>query len=55
MFRLLSVDATMWPYGPVVAVYERSEVELDSAIRDAVLANILVTEESAYTFRRAGV
>lgn len=53
MLRLISAGGVCVEHELLTAVFEGSAEELDSAAREAVLANVLAADTTEYTFRHA--
>lgn len=53
MLRMAAVGGLSVTHRLLEAVYDRSSAELDSALREAIAANILTTQSASYSFRHA--
>jgi ATP/maltotriose-dependent transcriptional regulator MalT len=53
LLRLLSAGGVSVSHELLTAVYDGDPVQLDAAAREAVLANVLIAEETRYSFRHA--
>jgi DNA-binding CsgD family transcriptional regulator len=53
LLRLLSAGGVSVSHDLLTAVYDGEPAELDGAAREAVLANVVIAEETRYSFRHA--